>query len=444
MPSLTRQRMPQSLHSEWSRSYLGVTISIHAMAKPLMKLMYHRAVLDLIKQQQGIPPSAETMQIYESYLVSKYVAETTKVLILRELEDRARFEAEARVVAHFLLVYDMLLDSADVTVRRWTCWILAALAFHSSTRGAVVAVHPCARLLALSGDADVNVVKAACYAVSQISRDQDGATPLVEAGAPEFLKQLLESQDTDAAVVAVQPGARLAALLSDGNLKVVKGACFAVSQISRNLDDAIPVVEARAPEILNRLLESQDRDVRGHSCWALGQLAVHSSTRAAVVTVQLVARLVALLSDADVKVVRGACFAVSQISRNLDGATLVVEARAPEFLKQLLESQDTDLQRHACWALGRLALHSSTQTAVVAVQPSAPLLALLRDGNTKVMTDACYALVNLALSQAGARDLTQAGVLDLVPELIKSRQVHMRRFTCLLLAQLAHHNRIPP
>ncbi|KAJ7709147.1 armadillo-type protein [Mycena metata] len=165
-------------------------------------------------------------------LRSKYVAETTKGLILREIEHRARVEAEARVVADFVMAYDMLLDSQAFTVRMGTCRALGRLASHSSTRAAVVAVQPSARLVALLSDANVKVVKEACFAVSEISQDRGGATSIVREGAPEFLKQLLESQD---------------------------------------------------------------EDVRKHACWALGQLAYPSSTRAAAVAVQPGAHLVALL-----------------------------------------------------------------------------------------------------------------------------------------------------
>ncbi|KAJ7761798.1 hypothetical protein B0H16DRAFT_1884297 [Mycena metata] len=127
MPPLTRQHTPQSLYSEWSNSYLGATLSIHALAKPLMKLMYHRAVLNLIKQQKGVPLSTETMKIYESYLGWKYVAETTKAFILRELQERTLAEAEAHIVADFLASYDILLDSTSDGVREWTTWILGEL-----------------------------------------------------------------------------------------------------------------------------------------------------------------------------------------------------------------------------------------------------------------------------------------------------------------------------
>ncbi|KAJ7744881.1 hypothetical protein B0H16DRAFT_1463023 [Mycena metata] len=146
MPFLTRERTYQSLHSE---SSLGPKTSIHTLAKPLMKVMYHRAVLDLIQRQRGVPLTPGTMHIYESYLVREYVAKATKRSILGEIYDRALLEGEAPVVADFLVSYDALLDSTDVAIRNWTCWILAALSCHSSTRGAVIAIQPCARLITL-------------------------------------------------------------------------------------------------------------------------------------------------------------------------------------------------------------------------------------------------------------------------------------------------------
>ncbi|KAJ7731595.1 armadillo-type protein [Mycena metata] len=410
MPPLTRQRTPQSLYSEWSHSYLGATISIHALAKPLMKFMYHRAVLDLIKQQQGIPLSGETIQIYESYLMSKYVAETTKALILRELEYRARVEVEAQLVADFLVLYDILLDSPGVMVRSWTCWALGQLALHSSTRAVVVAVQPGAALVALLSDANVNIVRGACFAVSHICRDLGGAIPIVAAGALEFLKQLLQSQDTDvrwhacwalgqlayhsptqAAVVAVQPGAQLVALLSDRNIKVVKGACYALSQISRELDGAKAAVEAGALEIIQQLLKSQDTEVRRWTAWFFAEVASHSLTRQGVVTVQPCAQLVVLLGDGDVDVVTGACCALYQVCREVDGARAAVEAGVLKTVKQLLESHNEGVRTHACSALGRLASHSSTRAAVVAVQLGAHLITLLSDANVNVIRGACYA-----------------------------------------------------
>ncbi|KAJ7043991.1 hypothetical protein C8F04DRAFT_685855 [Mycena alexandri] len=233
MPPLTRQRTPQSLHSEWSRTSLGVTMSIHAVAKPLMKVMYHRAVMNLIKRQRGIPLSAETMELYESYLGWKYVAETTKTIILYEIGLRARVAvAEAEVAASFLLSYESLLESTNDAIQRWTAWTLGQLASHSLTRRAVITVQPCARLVALLRYGSEDVVEGVCYALAQISYDLDGAKSIVEAGVLNFIPELLESAtvavrrwaswifaelafhpSTQGAVVAIQPCPRLVALL---------------------------------------------------------------------------------------------------------------------------------------------------------------------------------------------------------------------------------------
>ncbi|KAJ7020995.1 armadillo-type protein [Mycena alexandri] len=363
MPPLTRQRTPQSLHSEWSRSSLGATISIHALAKPLMKVMYHRAVLDLIKRQQDIPLSTETMQIYESYLGSKYVAETTKTVILGEIHKRALVEVEvqAHIISDFLGSYDILLDSTNAVVRQRTTWILAQLAFHSSTWGPVVTIQLSTRLVALLGDGNPDVVEGACYALSQIARDLDGARAVVEAGALDFIPELLESTNvavrqwtfrivaelgfhssTQRAVVATQPSTRLVALLDDCNVDVVRGACYALSKITCDLDGARAVVEAGALDLIPELLESTNVRVQQCTSWILSQVAFHSSIQGAVVAVRPSTRLVALLGDGNVDVVKGACYALANISHDLDGARAVIKAGTLDFVAELIESPQAE------------------------------------------------------------------------------------------------------
>ncbi|KAJ7118085.1 hypothetical protein C8R44DRAFT_738041 [Mycena epipterygia] len=69
MPPLTRQRTFQSIHSWWSdRNLPGATLNLHAASKPLMKLLYHRQVLDFIKTNRGTPLSEESLQIFSDYL----------------------------------------------------------------------------------------------------------------------------------------------------------------------------------------------------------------------------------------------------------------------------------------------------------------------------------------------------------------------------------------
>jgi hypothetical protein len=72
MPPLTRQDTRASIFSWWSDSNLllqyGPTINLHAAAKPLMKLMYHRQAKEFIKKNKGSPLSTEMLEIYWSYL----------------------------------------------------------------------------------------------------------------------------------------------------------------------------------------------------------------------------------------------------------------------------------------------------------------------------------------------------------------------------------------
>ncbi|KAK7033775.1 hypothetical protein R3P38DRAFT_3498468 [Favolaschia claudopus] len=91
MNSPNRPPTPQSVHSWWSDSNsIGPTISIHAVAKPLMRRMYHRQVRSFIKRNQDTPMTPELMEICLAYLSYKYISPATKSLILEELDGRVR------------------------------------------------------------------------------------------------------------------------------------------------------------------------------------------------------------------------------------------------------------------------------------------------------------------------------------------------------------------
>ncbi|KAJ7776273.1 armadillo-type protein [Mycena metata] len=456
MPPLTRQRTPQSLHSEWSRSTLGATISIHAFAKPLMKFMYHRAVLELIKHQRDIPLSAETMQIYTSYLRWKYVAETTKTLILEEIYNRVSSPPEAHVIVDFLVSYELLLDSKHGAVRNWTSQILGRLASHPSTRGAVVTAQPCPKLVALLGDDNAVIVERVCSALSHISHDVDGATAVVEAGALETVQNLLTSPpagvqiwtvkmlaelafhpSTRGQVVAAQPCPQLVALLGDDNVVVVKGACYALSQISRNLGGARAVIEAGALETIQDLLTSPLAEVRRWTSNMLTGLAFHPSTRRAIVTAQLCPQLVALLGDDNAIVVEEACCALLQISRDLDGAKAVVEAGAPGTVQNLFTSRPAGVRRWISKMLAGLAFHPLTRGVVIAAQPCPQLVALLGHDDAVIVEAACYTLLQISADMDGAKAVVEAGPLETVEHLLESQYTEIWTFTRWTFGELA-------
>ncbi|KAJ7622382.1 hypothetical protein FB45DRAFT_927656 [Roridomyces roridus] len=92
MAALPRAETRGSLASWWSDSnplvVQGPTINIHALAKPLMRRMYHRQALAFIAQDvRGRPLSEEMIEIYTSYLACKYVFLETQARVLEHLDE---------------------------------------------------------------------------------------------------------------------------------------------------------------------------------------------------------------------------------------------------------------------------------------------------------------------------------------------------------------------
>ncbi|KAJ7479308.1 armadillo-type protein [Mycena latifolia] len=70
------------------------------------------------------------------------------------------------------------------------------------------------------------------------------------------------------------------------------------------------------------------------------------------------------------------------------------------------------------------------------------LMALLRDQNLDVAWRALSALKSIARSVEGAQAAIAANVLDYMPDLLRSSSAEVRRWTCLLLGELAVHDSI--
>ncbi|KAJ7494171.1 hypothetical protein FB451DRAFT_451766 [Mycena latifolia] len=168
MPPLTRQRTLESVLSWWSDSNpSGATINLHAATKPLMRLMYHQQALGFVKRNRGLQLSPETLEIYWSYLSWKYVSTSTKIAILEELETRAVFEEDARVLIHPNIVHKILqLLRSSPFMRPWLMRILRHLANHHESITAFVA---------LLRDNDVNDIDFLFAFLSEITASQASA-----------------------------------------------------------------------------------------------------------------------------------------------------------------------------------------------------------------------------------------------------------------------------
>ncbi|KAJ7275990.1 hypothetical protein C8J57DRAFT_1466584, partial [Mycena rebaudengoi] len=143
MPPLTRQQTFGSTRSWWSDRNPNLraspTINIHAVAKPLMKLLYNRQALEFISTiDHGIPLSAKDAEIYGSYLSCEYVSASTKSAILQNLSWRTYSEHDALVV-HTHIFHDIV-DMLEAPYTAGTEWrypaifqILSHLALHESS-----------------------------------------------------------------------------------------------------------------------------------------------------------------------------------------------------------------------------------------------------------------------------------------------------------------------
>ncbi|KAJ6518571.1 armadillo-type protein, partial [Mycena vulgaris] len=369
MPPLTRQRTLDSVLSWWSDSNpAGPTISIHAAAKPVMRLMYHREALALIRSKRGGPLSKETIDIYSSYLSFKYVSFETKAAILIELRDRAVSTNDAATILDSigLNLVEELLNSPDTE--------------------------------------NVNVVECAADALYWIANYREGRQACVDAKILYFLQQLLLSPEpelrilmcsivgalalhdnAETAVVAVEPY-----IISDLNLDVIWNAAYALCRIAGRPEDAQVVLDASALNAVAELLASPKDKVRIWTCNLVGELARHETTWRAVLKANPCIQLASLLrrvSNTDLLVIERAAKALFEIAKWPDGAQAVADTNALDCVPELLQSPSSEVRRWIYEMLGILANHR----AVLTVKPSAKLIH--RPYDTDVPTDSRYTIV---------------------------------------------------
>ncbi|KAJ7830061.1 armadillo-type protein [Mycena olivaceomarginata] len=321
MPPLTRQESRASIYSWWSDSNSlllhGPTINLHAAAKPLMRVMYYRQALDIIRKNRGSPLTTAILETYASYLPWDYVSWATKAAILSELADRVDpFEVEARAVVDspvFPHIAQML-GSPHPRVRICSCWLLGNLARFESIAPAILELKLCEQLVFLLDDNDSGVIREATYALYRLLRWVDGA----------------------------------------------KG-----------------VVDAKVLDHVLRLLTLPNLAIRRWACVLTGYLAWHGSTAPAILKLNPSVQLVSLLGGED-SLVPWVTHALSRIARWVDGAKGVVDAKALDHVLRLLESPNPNIRKWASDLVGRLTSHEATAPAILELKPIAQLESLLQ------------------------------------------------------------------
>ncbi|KAJ7456235.1 hypothetical protein B0H11DRAFT_1009354 [Mycena galericulata] len=197
MQPLARQPSRTSLLSWWSDSNPpGATISIHAVAKPLMRFMYYRQALDYIKSYQGFEFTSPMLEIYSSYLFCKYVSPATKALVLSELRVRSREEnACAVILGDESLLHQLveLAGSADVAINVGVeaCRLLGDVAVSPATPHSK-RVALCVSLVSLLRDKDDEIIAAATETLSYATSSFEVADAVIDAKAQDYFSELLK------------------------------------------------------------------------------------------------------------------------------------------------------------------------------------------------------------------------------------------------------------
>ncbi|KAJ7880337.1 armadillo-type protein [Mycena olivaceomarginata] len=456
MPPLTRQESRPSIHSWWSDSNPGLqgpTINLHAAAKPLMRLMYYRQALDILRKNRGSPLTTAILDTYASYFPWDYVSWATKAAILSELADRTESsEVEARAVVEspvFPHIAQML-GSPHPQARICSCRLLGNLAGFTSTAPAVLELKLCEQLVFLLDDNNSGVIRVATKTLSQITQWVDGAKGVVDAKVLDHVLRLLKSpnlktresasilvgdlashESTAPAVLKLNPSVQLVSLLG-GEDSLVRWVTYTLSRIAQWVDGAKGVVDAKVLDHILRLLESPNPDTQKWASNLVGNLTSHKSTAPAVLKLNPSVQLVSLLGGED-SLVRWVTYALSRIAQWVDGAKGVVDAKALDHVLRLLKSPNLDTQKSASKLVGNLASHKSTAPAVLKLNPSVQLVSLLGGGDS---------LITRWVD--GVKGVVDAKVLDHVLRLLESPNPDTQKWASNLVGNLASHKSTAP
>ncbi|KAJ6575945.1 armadillo-type protein [Mycena vulgaris] len=452
MNSFTRQPTLDSVRSWWSDSNpTGPNINIHALAKPLMKLMYHRQALDYIAKHRDTLVSRENIEIYASYLRFKYVLSITKIAVLRDLIARVQSNDDVVAVADFISLFPcaILLEPRNANVQGWTCRLLGALANRRPGRTVTWLANVCKKLVSLlqTRDESENVRLETFLALWSIARNPKGAQALIDVHVLDGLAELVKSPNSSVrsracdllealasqkvtvpASLVVTPCQQLVALLRGENRLIMQSALAALYWITKLPEGMQAAIDAKLLDHVAELLESRMLHTQK---WMCKMLAAHDGMLATLVGRMHCKQLASFLYlEHNVY----AAEALRWISKSPEGAQAVVDAGVLKSVNSLLGLSGY-VQREACKMLGALASHGSTVTAVLRTTPCN------EHSDIWVRDAAVSALAQISEHPEGVAAIAATNILGHVSTLMENRGRAMQFQTCIILRNLCRRRR---
>ncbi|KAF7350305.1 hypothetical protein MVEN_01334600 [Mycena venus] len=387
-----RPPSPQSIHSWWSYSNPpGPTISLHPLAIRLGKLLYHRRVVGILKRQGSHPLSPQKLDAFIPYLQFNEILPSTKIAILEQINLTSQFElgAEAIVDASLLQVLVCLLtQSPDPRILRLICSILFRVSCHEELKGHIIDAHAFQPLVLLLQNPETAVRIAAARALEEMTSISDFAAhepQVIDSASLLFLGDLLHSTDHTLRRVACKI---LSAIAASGH--------EILTRLIIDMSSNIPFLS---------LIRNQDPPVRNS--------AVH-----------LLSRITP-------------CITTGGRAKVFDVAMLVA-------LMDSLKSNDSEvgLPVWTCRILQYISSDESMVQAIVDTELPTQLVSLLRDSNQNVhfaVLSSLYQMGSQVKSDLVARNITGAGALPLLIDLLRSECGEIPKLACGILGHIASH-----
>ncbi|KAJ6545914.1 armadillo-type protein [Mycena vulgaris] len=454
MPPLPRQQTRESIYSWWSDNNLtGPNINLHAATKPLLRHMHDRQALALIRKNRGTPLSSKDMEIYTSYLWFKYVSPSTKTAIMTEINERVDSEEDARTVANSLALYhvDAMLESPNEEFRSQT-------------------INPCTQLVSILQDDKVEVAQSGVHALYCLAQWRDSAQALVDAGVLECTETLLSSGEASIRRLTWGILARLLQqapalpAIADSVVKLFNQLAWLLRDEARH-GTALDVMESATHALfwsirfsagaqeailldcLRGLLESRNFEVRKLMCEMLRDLASRKPTVPMIAdpSMEICKWLASMLRDEHFgDIILGAmestARALFSIIRFPEGPQ---EAILLNCLSDLLKSRELEIRKWTCEMLGDLASHKPTVPMIAdpGIEICKRLASMLRHKNFRDTTlgdmeSAARGLFSIFRFPEGPQE---AILLDCLSNLLKSRELEVRKWTWKMLGDLASH-----
>ncbi|KAJ7056018.1 armadillo-type protein [Mycena amicta] len=421
---------------------------------------------ELLTAHQNIPLTEPTAEKFWGYFMHEHASDDTRNFVVLQFTARAKeSEAQAHLVAGFVRGYpaefEKLYDAPLAKTRAYVALILGYLAGYESTSQTALGMKPCAQLLRLCSDENLEVRDSALFALLKLSHYPDGAQMVVGANvlqrAPEILRSSIANErikmcnvianvakheKTAPAVLTLKLHIPLVALTSDSNESIQRDSLLALVQLSQWPAGAEAIIDTTLLARTPILLSAPQSIVRAHTCQLLGRLCIHASVPAAgtaVLSMNPCEQLVSLVSDANADVSRLSLFALSKISKLPAGTQPVAAAGAAQFALQSLQSSRVQLQQSAFEILANLVRNQETVPLVLAASPCGPLVQSL--GNDTTQHNALVVLLQLVKWSDGTAMAVNEGILQHINALLSpNKSVHVHLLIMQILEYIATNN----